>query len=58
MERANATVSNRQAQGLKAGLLYEDAKVWSERVQILYRQAEELYQKRWQRVYRRSWPAW
>lgn len=45
MERANAAVANRQAQGVKAGLLYEDAKTWDERIQTLYRQAEDLYQE-------------
>lgn len=45
MERANATVGNRQAQGLKAGLLPIDAAQWHNDVYRLYQLAEELYQR-------------
>lgn len=45
MERANATVANRQAQGLKAGLLPTDACQWHNDVYRLYQIAEELYQR-------------
>lgn len=45
MERANATVANRQAQGLKAGLVPTDAAQWHNDVYRLYQLAEELYQR-------------
>jgi thymidylate synthase ThyX len=45
LERANAAVKNRQAQGLKAGLLDSEADVWLQRVGNFYRIAEAHYQE-------------
>lgn len=44
LARANATVTNRQAQGLKAGLLPHEAHDWAQNVEALYARAEALYQ--------------
>lgn len=45
LERANAAVANRQAQGLKAGLSEVDADDWLRDVQDFNRRAEGLYQR-------------
>jgi thymidylate synthase (FAD) len=42
--RGNATTKNRQAQGLKAGLLGADAQDWLQAVEAFYARAEQLYQ--------------
>lgn len=43
LERANAAVANRQAQGLKAGLLETEARRWLQLVAVHYDRAEQLY---------------
>lgn len=45
MERANTLVQNRQAQGLKAGLLESEAAAWLQRVENFWRIAEAHYQE-------------
>lgn len=44
LERANAIVNNRQAQGLKAGLLEEDADQWFGALDTVYKRCESMYQ--------------
>lgn len=44
LARANVTVANRQAQGLKAGLLPGDAHDWVKATEAFYARAEQLYQ--------------
>lgn len=45
MERANVSVKNRQAQGLKAGLVPIDAAQWHNDVHAAYQFCETLYQR-------------